>query len=159
MNFILAHWWNLLLLIPLTAIAGWSYREGGSKNDFIGRWIREIGVGVSILVWLSICLGWSIWGLFVLGAVFIETTYFKAKGSSATPLNWFIVGLSYAVVPLPYVLGALLSHQGNYCKGFLIRAVVVTLFTTLWRTFQGDANKQEIGCGCIQVITLPLLWL
>lgn len=157
-HFILNYWWQLLITIPLTALAGWSYRNGGSE-DGIGRWVREVGTGLAILIDLTCFFGWEWLGVLIMGAVWIETSYFKAKGTSAKPFNWFLVGLSYSIVPLPYVVGAYFFGHHNYFLGFSIRAVIVTLFTTLWRTFQGDANKQEIGCGCIQIITLPLLLL
>lgn len=145
---------QILGTLILTALAGWSYRDGGSSHGM--RWIREIGTGLAILGCLTLWLGWSLWGLLVLGTVWIETTYFKSKGSDAKWYNWLLVGLSYSIVPLPYILAQ--SFSGHYYwKGFAIRAAVVTAFTTLWRTFNGDANSQEIGCGCIQIITLPIL--
>lgn len=149
---------KILGTIALATLAGWSYRFGGSSNGM--RWVREVGCGIAILGCLTMWLGWNIWGLFVMGSVWIETTYFKSKGTDATWFNWFLVGLSYAIVPLPYILGSYFSvHPWHYDHwlGFGIRSVVITIFTTLWRTLQGDANDQEVGCGVMQVLTLPLL--
>lgn len=143
---------KILGTIVLAALAGWSYRFGGSSNGI--RFVREVGVGIAILGCLTILLGWSIWGVFVMGTVWVETTYFKAKGSDAKWYNWMLVGLSYAIVPLPYMI----SGHGHW-GGFAIRAAVITLFTTMWRTWNGDANSQEIGCGVMQILTLPLLLL
>lgn len=152
---ILHYWWQILLTIVLTALAGWGYRFGGSSHGL--RWVREVVCGICIFLDLTALFGFNWLGLLIMGTVWIETTYFKKKGTDAKPFNWFLVGLSYSIVPLPYVVGAYFFSHHNYFKGFLIRSAIVTLFTTLWRTFQGDANKQEIGCGCIQIITLPLL--
>lgn len=147
---------KILATLALAALAGWAYRFGGSSNGV--RWAREVGVGLAVLGGLTIWLGWNWWGLLVMGCVWIETTYFKAKGTDAKWYNWLIVGLSYSIVPLPYIIAQSFSHK-YYWIGFGIRTFVVTLFTTLWRTFVHDVQWQEGGSGAIQVLTLPLLFI
>jgi len=133
----------------LAAACGWCWRAGGSGN--YPRFLRELGTGLTLILTITLWWGWSIWYILIMGLSFIESTYFKSKGSSAEWYNWLLCGVLYALIPLP----AVIVHK--LWLGFAIRSVILVPVITLWRTFQGDVQWSEAGVGVWQIITLPLL--
>lgn len=142
---------KIITIILMAVLAGWSYRFGGSANG--KRWVREVGVGVATIITLAILFGWNWWLLLIMGSVWIETTYFKKKGSDAKWWNWAIVGLSYSIVALPWVIA---THSW---VGFFIRTIFLVPTISLWRTFVGNVQWQESGCGIIQILSITLFLL
>lgn len=136
--------------IALIALAAWSYRFGGSSNGI--RWVREVGVGISQIAALTIFFGWNWWGLLIMGTTWVQSSYFKAKGTDAKWTNWLLVGLSFAIVPLPYIIG-----NGDHWIGFLYRSIFIVPFIALWRTLITDVQWQEGVSGGVQVLSLALL--
>ncbi len=137
--------------IAMIVLAAWSYRFGGSSHG--QRWVREIGVGVAEIIALTILFDWQWWGLLIMGVVFVETTYFKAKGSNATWKNWLLVGLSFALVPLPYIIA-----DAHHWVGFVWRTAFIVPFITAWCTFLGGNVQWSEGVrGGIQILSLLLL--
>lgn len=135
----------------LIALGAWSYRFGGSANG--QRWVREVGVALAEIGLLYLLFGWNWWAILILGTVWIETTYFKSKGSEAKWWNWLLVGISFALVPLPFIIA-----DGNHWIGFLYRCLFIIPFTTIWCTFFGGNVQWSEGLrGGIQVASLLLL--
>lgn len=145
---------NLLLglgFILSIVLAAWSYRDGGSSNG--QRWIREVGVGLAEIFALSILFGWNWWSLGIMATIWIETTYFKSK-PDAKWYNWMFVGMSFAVVPLPYIIAA---HSPSVWFGFVVRSAFIIPFITIWRTFIGNVQWQEGVSGGVQILSLLIL--
>lgn len=140
---------KVIATVFIAAFCGWAWRFGGSKNGI--RWVREAATGASLILALTTWYGWSIWYIPIMGFAFIESTYFKSKGSDARWYNWMFCGMLYAVIPLPAVI---VSHLW---VGFVVRSIVLIPVITLWRTFQGNVQWSEAGVGVWQIITLPLL--
>lgn len=141
---------KILATIALAAACGWAFRFGGSKNGI--RFIRELGVGITEIAALFIWFGFTFWSIPICGLAFIESTYFKSKGSDAKWWNWLLCGLLYSCICLPVVF---VYHIHWYA--FLIRLCILTPVITLWRTFQGDVQWSEVGAGAWQILTIPLL--
>lgn len=141
---------KIIEFIAMIALAAGAYRMGGSSNG--KRWMREIGVGLAEIIALTILFGWNWWGLLIMGTIFLETTYFKRKGTEATWLNWLLVGLSFALVPLPYIIA-----DGHHWIGFLWRTAFIVPFVCIWRTIIGQVTWEEGMSGGIQVLSLLLL--
>ena len=137
--------------IALAGLSGWCYRAGGSASIH-ARWLRQAGVGVAVTGTLLIWFGFNWWTLLCLGTSWAESTYFKSKGSDAKWWNWLLVGIVFAIVPLPYVISS-----GNHYLGFAIRSAVIIPATTVVGTFVGDVDWSEGLRGALQIITLPLL--
>lgn len=151
-EFILHHWWQIILTGILTVASGAAYRFGGSNNGW--RWARQVFDAICIISWLNLCLGWNPWSLLIMGTIWITTTYFKIKGNTNL-FTWMLVGLSFGLVPLPYMFG---SHA--HWMGFWIRTAILTVTVGLVVRFLGDnVNFSEGFRGGIQIITLPLLLL
>lgn len=143
---------NILLglgFIGCIILAAWSYRDGGSSKG--QRWIREVGVGLAEVIAITILFGWNWWSLLILGTVWVETSYFKTK-PDAKWYNWALVGLSFALVPLPQVIA-----DGHIWVGFIARTVFIVPFITTWRTFVGNVQWQEGVSGGIQILSLLLM--
>lgn len=144
---------KILGTLVLAAICGILFRFGGSSN--VGaRWLRQIGVEMTELGALFLWFGWSWWLIPVTALAWTECTYFKSKGSSAQWWNWLICAIQYALIPLPLAFLGIISWWG-----FLDRSLVIIPVITLWRTFIGDVDWSEGGCGAWQLITIPLLAL
>lgn len=139
-----------LLFIGCIALASWGYRFGGSSNGV--RWVREIAVAIAEIIALTILFGWNWWSLLIMATVWGMTTYFKKKGTDAKWWNWVLVGLVFAIIPLPQVI-ALSVHHVYLWKGFFIRAAFLVVFTPLWCTFVGNVQWSEGVRGGIQVLT------
>jgi hypothetical protein len=125
------------------------YRLGGTS---FGTKYRDWGIP-TCMIWYFLVTGVEHWSLclcwlFMFGA---QTTYFKKKGSDAKWFNWLFVGLAFSLSMLPY------SIAGGDISGFLLRGLVVTLFTVLWSELVREAWIEEAGRGFIQIITLSLL--
>ncbi len=158
--------WELIGSIVFFLLAGMVYRMGGSGN--YSRWTREVGVGVLLILELLLLRLFN-WGcLGILGTVWIESTYFKKKGSDAEWWNWLLVGLSFSVAILPwFVWSWIVNHKPVHWIGYLVRITVCTGLTLLWQEQLSalfskwlDIGKDitdEFGRGAIQIITLPLL--
>lgn len=144
---------KILGTIILAAMCGVLFRFGGSAN--IGaRWLRQFGVEFTELGGLWLWFGWSWWLIPTTALAWTESTYFKAKGKSATWVNWLLCGIQYALIPLPLVFIGLISWQG-----LVDRSIILIPIITFWRTFQGDVDWSEGGVGAWQILTLPLLIL
>jgi hypothetical protein len=135
------------------ALAAWAYRFGGSANG--QRWVREVGVGIAEFGFLTLFFGFHWIGLLILGTVWVETTYFKIKGTDAQWVNWLLVGISFALVPLPWIIA-----DGHHWIGFAIRALFIIPFTTILCTFFGGNVQWSEGLrGGMQICSLLLLLL
>lgn len=143
---------TLATLILAFAAAG-AYRAGGSAN-FHARWMRQAGIMFTVPLTIGIWFGFNWWLLGCCLISWAESTYFKKKGTDAHWWNWLLVGVVFAIVPLPWVIA-----NGHHWLGFFIRSAVLLVFTPLWCIFQGDANTSETGRGAAQILTLPLLLL
>lgn len=151
-EFLIAHWWQILLTGVLTAVSGICYRFGGSNNGV--RWVRQVVDGLCVLACLTIWFGWNWFGLLIMGTIWITSTYFKIKGNTNF-FTWMLVGFSFGLVPLPYML---MGHA--HWLGFFIRfALLGPLVGIVVRFFGGNVNFSEGFRGGIQIITLPLLLL
>ncbi len=142
---------KILGTIAFAAFCGWAWRFGGSKNGI--RWVREAATGLTLILTLTIWYGWSFWYIPIMALSFIESTYFKSKGSDAKWYNWLACGALYALIPLPAVI-----VKGLWI-GFICRSALLIPVITLWRTFQGDVDWSEAGVGVWQIITLPMLMI
>lgn len=142
---------KILLIILFSFLAGWCYRAGGAANMH-ARWLRQLGVGVSVTGGLIALFGFHWWILACLGTSWAESTYFKKKGTDAQLINWMAVGLVFALVPLPFIISS-----GSYWFGFVIRSVFVVSTTTLIGELVGDVQWSEGLRGALQVVSLPLL--
>lgn len=145
------NWKAALGLTVLTTIGAVFYRLGGYGHGFNTK-VRDLGIPLCALIWFY----WS--GVFILAVLpclvmmfAAQTTYFKKKGTDAKWYNWLFVGLAFSISYLPYSLVV-----GNV-SGFMVRTVIVTVFTVLWSEFVGKDTWEEMGRGAIQIVTLPLL--
>ncbi len=149
----------------LAFLAGMAYRMGGSGNW--PRWVREVGVGI-LLILEFLLLGLFNWGcLLILGSVWVESTYFKIKGETNN-FSWVLVGLSFSIAILPwFVWGWAANRRPAHWAGYLVRTVVCAFLTWLWNqvlsaklakaTGLGKDIMDENGRGVIQLLTLPLV--
>src|ERR1035437_9865328 len=153
--FFAAHWWQCILTLGLTGLSGWAYHFGGSQGGI--RWVREVVDGLAIIAWLWLCMGFNPWAGLIMGTIWIESTYFKSKGTDAGFWNWLLVGLSFSMVVLPYIVAQ--SFAGHYYWiGFGIRTLILTPTVGLIVTFfGGKVGFSEGFRGGIQLLTLPLL--
>lgn len=150
-------------------LAGMVYRMGGSGN--YPRVVRPLGVAACTIGDLFL-LGLFNWGcLLIPGTVFIETTYWKKKGTDAQWYNWLLVGLAFSVVTLPWFVwdNVVRTQHGMPLRwvGYAIRTLLCTGFTVFWQEYLSDKVAQklhvgkditdEFGRGAIQLITLPLV--
>lgn len=150
-EFFTSHWWQLILTAVLTVISGAAYHFGGSSNGM--RWVRQVIDGVCIIGCLTAWYGWNWWGLLIMGTIWITTTYFKIKGNTNF-LTWFLVGISFGLVPLPYMFMGGHAHW----LGFGIRmALLGPLVGIVVQFFGGNVNFSEGFRGGIQIATLPIL--
>ena len=139
---------KILGTLALAALSGWAYRAGGAASMH-ARWLRQFGVGVAVCGTLTIWFGFNWWTILCFGASWAESTYFKSKGTDAKWWNWLLVGVVFALVPLPYVIA-----NGHLWLGFLLRAVILIPLTTLVGTFVGDVQWSEELRGALQILTL-----
>ncbi len=72
---------KIFLTALLAAGCGWAFRFGGSSHGI--RFVRELGVGITEVLGLLIWAGWTFYSIPIVGLAFIESTYFKSKGSDA----------------------------------------------------------------------------
>jgi len=151
-EFLISHWWQILITLALTVLSGICYRFGGSGNGI--RWVRQVVDGICIILTLTIWFGCNWLGLLIMGTIWITTTYFKIKGETSL-FTWMLVGLSFGLVPLPYMF---MGHA--HWLGFGIRTFILTITTGIVvQFFGGNVNFSEGFRGGIQIITLPLLLL
>lgn len=141
---------KIIEILILTVLSATGYRWGGSSNG--KRWIRPIAVSIAVTGTLLIMFGFNWWTLLCLGGGFLETTYFKRKGADAKWWNWALVGLVFALVPLPFVIAS-----GHHWLGFAIRSAIIIPSTVLICQAVGDVDWEEGLRGGIQIVTLPLL--
>lgn len=150
LDFMISHLWQLIMTVVLTIISGAAYHYGGSSNGM--RWVRQVIDAGCIIGCLSIWYGWNWVGIVIFGTIWITTTYFKIKGQTNF-LTWFLVGLSFGIVPLPYML---MGHA--HWLGFFIRmAILGPLVGVVVQFAGGNVNFSEGFRGGIQIATLPLL--
>ena len=142
---------KIILTIVLAAFAGWSYREGGSSHG-IGRWMRQAGMMVTMGFGLLLWFGWSPWILLSAGACWAESTYFKKKGTDATFVNWCLVGLVFALIPLPVVWAT-----GKHWLWFWLSSVVIVPLVGCWCVVMSNVQWSEGGRGAMQILRLLLL--
>jgi hypothetical protein len=150
-HFLAIHWLQIILTLILSFGAGVSYRIGGSANG--ARFIRPLGIGILEFITLCIWFGFNWWMLLILGTAWIETTYFKVKGKSAVWWNWLLVGLSFSLVPLPWVIAT------HHWLGFGIRTLFLVPAIALWSELFGDVQWEEGGRGALQILSIPLLYI
>lgn len=141
---------KVLAIIALTVLAAVGYRYGGSSHG--QRWMRQASVGVSITLALTVLFGFNWWTLLCFGLSWAESTYFKRKGTDAKWYNWLLVGLVFALVPLPFVIA-----DGSCWLGFIIRSLLIIPTTVYIGTYVGDVDWSEGLRGGIQIISLLLL--
>ena len=139
-----------LLILLISSCGAIAYRCGGSGN--FARWFRPVGIALCVMLAM---LGLGLWHWSVIicagASAGLSTSYFKKRGTDASWLNWFFVGLAFSLAMLPWAY-----FTGNYL-GFSIRLVVCTAGITLWSIFWGNDIIEELGRGFIPIITLPLL--
>ena len=139
---------NLLFFSCLSALL---YRLGGWGHGFNTK-VRDLGTPFCMIGYMILSGCWNGWLILCFLLMFgAQTTYWKKKGSDAKWFNWLFTGLAYSLAMLPYSLAT-----GNI-SGFLIRGVVVTLFTVVWSEVIGKAWIEESGRGGVQILTLPFL--
>ena len=157
---------NSLIVFILSVLGGMAYRMGGSGN--FPRYFRELGQGLCVAIDMPvlglITLTWQaiLGDVLAFGICWAESTYFKKKGTDAKWYNWALVGLVFAVVPLPYCI-----LTNSHWIGFGVRAVLCPVLVVLWQEklsaqvaedFKiGKDITDEFGRGFINVATLPLL--
>lgn len=144
---------KILGTILLAALAGWTYRLGGAASAH-ARYLRQVGVGIAVTGTLVIWFGWNWWSLLCLGTAFIESTYFKNKGSEAVWWNWCLVGVACTLVPLPFLIA-----DGHHWIGFFWRSIFLIPAITLIGTFVGDVDWSEGLRGAVQILSLFLLFI
>lgn len=169
---------GVLATLLLAITGGIAYRMGGSGR--YPRYFRELGQGICfVLTMLSLSLVHWAWQptlgtIFGFGVCWGESTYFKVKikGKVADLLDWFLVGLLFGFIALPYC-----TLTNSHWTGFGIRAVVCSCLTAWWQhslsqTICDEINDilvllekpkmgkditDEFGRGFIAISTLPLL--
>lgn len=154
---------KVLGTIGLAAASGWCYRFGGSNNGI--RWVREVGDGACQVLTYILWFGWSWWLILIMGSIWGISTYFRIKGDNRQEnlawWNWALVGLMFALVPLPWVVGTWwdavhhpTEHLLTHWKGFCWRAIFIIPVTTLVQTFWGGNVKfSEPFRGIIQILS------
>lgn len=157
--------YKALLILLLAILAGACYRYGGWEGG--KRWVREVGVGLCLVLGFVVLNLFNLGSLLCLGSVWIETTYFKKKGTDANWFNWLLVGLSFSVATLPWLICNTITHRPLHLIGYGIRVVVCAVFTVIWEEswspivaslFHTTTDiTDECGRGAIQILTLPLL--
>lgn len=154
--------------VLLAFLAGIFYRMGGSGNW--PRWVREIGVGACLIIEFLLLGVFNFGAIGTLGSIWVESTYFKKKGTDAKWWNWLLVGFSFSIAPLPWLLGQLPGvikyHHPFHWFGYVIRIFVCAALTVLWQEVLsakvakvlniGKDITDEFGRGAIQILTLPL---
>ena len=142
--------WNILLTLGLSICAGILYRAGGS--DTYNTKVRDLGVPTIMLLYF-ILTGHFHWSLLLcFGLLFGSlTTYWKRKGQDAHWWNWALCGLGFSIAMLP-----LIFFTGHWV-GFLVRTVVLTVWTTVWSELEGNAVREEFGRGAGIIATLPFI--
>jgi len=139
------------LTITTAVLAGWAYRFGGSEHGI--RQVRQLVDGASIIGILTLWFGWNWSGLLIMGTIWITSTYFKIDGKTNL-FTWMLVGLSFGLVPIPYLL---FQHNAHWL-GFLIRLGILPLFVGFVVRYLGQNVQFSEGFrGAIQILTLPLL--
>lgn len=146
---------QIIGFIVCIVIAAWGYRDGGSEHG-IGRWVREVAVGIAEILAITILFGWNWWSLLIMGTCWLMTTYFKSKNDDAQWWNWMLVGCVFAIMPLPQVIALAVGHHPIW-HGFLIRAAVIVPATTLWCTFVGNVQWSEGVRGGFQILSLLIM--
>lgn len=142
---------QILGFIASIALAAWGYRFGGSSNGI--RWVREVAEAVAYNIALTILFGFTWLSLFIFGTVWAMTTYFKKKGTDAKWWNWLLVGVVFAIIPLPQVIA-----NGHIWVGFAWRAAFIIPFTTIFCTFFGGNVQWSEGVrGGIQILSLLIM--
>lgn len=149
-----------ILTIALTTCSAICYRYGGWEGGL--RWVREAGVGCCLLLELLTLGLYNFGAVLCLGSVWVESTYFKINGK----VYWALVGLSFSISTLPWLLWAYFIDHHSYFISYLTRTIVCVLFTYFWQMYLSNffANKlktttditDECGRGAIQVCTLPI---
>lgn len=146
---------QIIGFIACIVLAAWGYRFGGSSNGI--RFVREMAVAVAEILALTILFGWNWWSLGIMGTAWGMTSYFKKKGTDAKWWNWMLVGVVFAVMPLPQVIAMAVSGHPIW-HGFLLRAAFIIPFTTIWCTFFGGNVQWSEGMrGGIQILSLLFL--
>lgn len=143
--------YKIIGIILLAGLAGWSYREGGAASAH-ARWARQLGVGIAVTLALILLFGFNWWTLLCLGTSWAESTYFKKKGSDAKWFNWVLVGVVFALVPLPFIISS-----GTHWIGFIIRCGLIIPATAFIGTYVGNVQWSEGLRGALQVVTLPII--
>jgi len=134
----------------MSILAGVLYRIGGSdlKIPNITK-IRDFGVPTCMIIYMV--FNWSWWLILCFGLMFgAQTTYFKEKGTNAMGYNWLFVGLAFSICMLPYAIAT------QQYMAFIVRSILVTIFTVFWSELNSNAVVEEFGRGFIQIITLVL---
>lgn len=150
---------KILGTLALAAAAGWCYRFGGAANG--RRWVRQVGDGLCEAMTFFMWFGFSWWLIGIMGSIWATSTYFRVKGSEVNLQwwNWLLVGIIFALVPLPWVLGTWITHWHHptaltHWRGFLCRSAFIIPVTTLVQIFFGGNVKfSEPFRGIIQIIT------
>lgn len=142
--------WKILAYIIASILGALFYRMGGAAG--YNTKVRDIGCPLVACALLIVLAGWNWWLIPCFGLYFgALTTYWKKKGADATWLNWIFVGLGYSFAFLPY------SIATHHYLGFAIRAVLVTVLTSVWSNNIGNPVTEECGRGFISTATIPLL--
>lgn len=151
--------WTILMCLGFLGcivLAAWGYRDGGSDHG-IGRWVREIAVGIAEILALLILFGWNWWSLLIMGTVWLMTTYFKKKGAEAKWWNWMLVGCVFAIIPLPQAIALAVAGTPIW-HGFLWRSAFIIPFTTIFCTFFGGNVQWSEGMrGGMQILSLLIM--
>lgn len=153
---------KIIVTLALAILGGVAYRMGGSGN--YPRYFRELGQGLCVVASM-IVFGMIHWSLVLcFGVCWAESTYFKRKGTDAKPFNWVLVGLVFALIPLPYCVAT-----NSHWLGLFIRACSCIVWVVLWqevlsemvfyllRKRFGKDVLDEFGRGFINVSALWLL--
>ena len=144
---------KIVATLALAVFAGWAYRDGGSAHG-IGRWVRQAGMMIAMILGLWLWFGWTNWILLSGALCWAESTYFKKKGEDATFVNWLLVGLVFAVIPLPVVWAT-----NKHVIWFFASSVIIIPLVGFWCTFIKDVQWSEGGRGAVQILRLLLLLL
>ena len=144
---------KIIATLVLAVFAGWAYRDGGSSHG-IGRWVRQAGMMIAMFLalWIWFPSAEWYWRLLSSALCWAESTYFKKKGADARWWNWALVGLVFALIPLPVVWST-----GKHWPWFFASGTCLVLIVPAWCTFISDVQWEEGGRGAVQVLRFLLL--
>jgi len=146
---------HVIATLALATFAGYCYRSGGSATG-LGRWVRQAGVMIAMILGLWSWFGWTTWILLSAGLCWAESTYFKHKGTDATFVNYCMAGAVFAVIPLPVVIAT-----GLHWSWFWWTSAVIIPLTGVWCVIFGtvipNVQWSEGGRGAIQLLRFLLL--